>query len=139
MTTAAMNGNGTPVTRAELEADFARWKATLTAEREAAMVEEFARFKAEFKGEVHRDIAEAMSYVVERLGAQMESLRADLTYQIANAARVAAEEHRRELAIVDEKYRDLPGRVGLLERELDEHRRDNTAHGRGRRGGRSRI
>jgi hypothetical protein len=34
--------------------------------------------------------------------------------------------------VVDEKYRDLPGRVGLLERELDEHRRNPEAHGRPR-------
>lgn len=110
MTTAAMNGNGTPVTRRELK-------------------EELARLKTELKTELHGDIAGAMNMVVEHVTMQIDKLRADLTYQIANAARVAAEEHRRELAVVDEKYRDLPGRVGLLERELDEHRRDPAAHG----------
>jgi hypothetical protein len=72
MAPASMNGNGTPVTRAELKEELAR-----------------------FKTELNSDIARAMNYVVERIGVQMDQLRADLTYQIANAAQVAAEEHRR--------------------------------------------
>jgi hypothetical protein len=46
-----------------------------------------------------------MNYVVERIGVQMDQLRADLTYQIANAAQVAAEEHRRELSVIDARER----------------------------------
>jgi hypothetical protein len=132
MTTAAMNGNGTPVTRSELKEELARFKTELKTELKTDL--------EALRSDLHLDIAKAMDYVVQTLGAQMNTLRenlsrelnqvrGDLTYQIANAARVAAEEHRRELAVVDEKYRDLPGRVGLLERELDEHRRDPRAHG----------
>jgi len=102
MTTAPMNGDDRHVTRRELR-------------------EELARFKTELYG----DMAGLINHVVDHIG----KLREDLTYQIANAARVAAEEHRRELGVVDEKFRDIPSRVGLLERELDEHRRDPRAHG----------
>jgi hypothetical protein len=86
MTTAPMNGNGTYVTRAELR-------------------EELARFKTELKTELYGDMAGLINHVVEHLTEQTNKLREDLTYQIANAARVAAEEHRRELGVVDEKRR----------------------------------
>ena len=129
MTTAPMNGNETPVTRAELKEELARFKTELKTELKTERAEEFAQFKSELKTELYGDMAGLMNHVVEHLTGQMNKLRDDLTYQIANAARVAAEEHRRELAIVDEKYRDIPGRIGLVERELDEHRRDPRAHG----------
>ena len=46
------------------------------------------------RGESRVRLARAMNYVVERIGVQMDQLRADLTYQIANAAQLAAEERR---------------------------------------------
>jgi hypothetical protein len=117
MTSASMNGNGTAVTRAELKEELARFKTELKTELKTDL--------EQLKTEIHGDIASAMNYIADR----MQVMRDDLSYQIANAARVAAEEHRREIGVVDEKYRDLPARVGLLERELDEHRRDPQAHG----------
>jgi len=129
MTSASMNRNGTPVTRAELKEELARFKTELKTELKTERSEELAQFRTEFKSELYSDIAGLMNHFVEYMTGQLNQLRDDLTYQIANAARVAAEEHRRELGVVDEKYRDLPARVGLLERELDEHRRDPQAHG----------
>ena len=55
---------------------------------------------------------------------QYEALRVD----IARSARAAAEEHRRELGLLDDRYRDLPTRVATLERDLDEHRGDAALH-----------
>ena len=129
MTTAPMDGNGTPVTRAELKEELARFKTELKTELKTERAEELAQFRTEFKTELYSDMSGLMNHFVEYMTGQLNQLRDDLTYQIANAARVAAEEHRRELGVVDEKYRDLPGRVGLVERELDEHRRDPRAHG----------
>jgi hypothetical protein len=53
-----------------------------------------------------------------------------LFVEIGRAARVAAEEHRRELGVIDDRYRDLPPRVATLEREVDAHHRDAALHAR---------
>jgi hypothetical protein len=42
--------------------------------------------------------------------------------------RAAAEENRQFLAVLDDRYRDLPPRMSVLERELAEHRGDTTLH-----------
>jgi hypothetical protein len=124
MTTAAMNGDeDRPVTRRELKAELAEFKTELKAE-----------FRAEFptKQEMRSEIASAMAYVVETLGARMDRMRVDLrdelSVELARHVRAAAEENRRWFENLDDKYRDLPGRVTVLERELDEHRRDTTLH-----------
>ena len=123
MTTAPMNGDeDRPVTRRELKAELAELKAEL---------------KAEFptKQEMRGDIASAMAYVVDTIGAridrmqvEMGSMRDDLSRDLARHVRAAAEENRRFLATLDDEYRDVPGRVTVLERDLDEHRRDTTLH-----------
>ncbi len=109
-----MNGNDdAPVTRRELKA-------------------ELAEFKAELKSEIALDIASAMNYVVETLGARMDrmriELREELSVELAGHVRAAAEENRQFLAVLDDRYRDLPPRVAVLERDLDEHRRDSALH-----------
>jgi len=63
------------------------------------------------------------------IDASEERLRVD----IGRAARAATEEHRREIGVLDDRYRDLPGRVAALERGLREHIEDAAAHGRPRR------
>ena len=132
MTTAPMNGDDAPVTRRELKAELAQFKAEFKAELKA-------EFKAEFvtKEDMKREIAGAMNYVVEALGARMDrmavDLRQDLSRELAGHVRAAAEENRRFLGALDDRYRDLPGRVTVLERELDEHRRDTGLHPRRRR------
>jgi hypothetical protein len=131
MTTAPMNGDeDRPVTRRELKAELAEFKAELKAE-----------FRAEFptKQEMRSEIASAMAYVVAAIGGQFERMREDmavmrrelreeLSVELAGHVRAAAEDNRRFLATLDDKYRDLPGRVTVLERELDEHRRDTALH-----------
>jgi hypothetical protein len=92
------------------------------------IAEEFARFRAEFEIDIKTertvDIAHALAFVAER----MEEMEKRLTIEIARAARAGAEEHRREVGVIDEKYRDLPGRVAVLERDLDAHRGDRSLH-----------
>lgn len=89
------------------------------------------------RGELRQDIANAMSYVVETLGVRMDRMRIDLrdelSRELAGHVRAAAEENRRFLVALDDRYRDLPGRVTVLERELDEHRRDAALHAPRRR------
>jgi hypothetical protein len=71
--------------------------------------------------------------LVEMIQTSVSASEKRLMVEIGRAARVAAEEHRRELGVLDDRYRDLPTRVSKLERDLDEHRQDAAAHGRPRR------
>ncbi len=57
----------------------------------------------------------------------------ELLRLLARPTTASAEENRRELGVLDDRYRDLPGRVGALERGLREHVEDAAAHGRPRR------
>lgn len=87
-------------------------------------------FKQELKQELAVDIANAMNDTVETLQQSIDRLGDRLSAELARSSRAVAEEGRREIGALDDRYRDLPGRVALLERELDEHRRDGAAHGR---------
>ena len=130
MTTAAMNGDeDRPVTRRELKGELAVFPT---------------------RDEMKLEIATAMSYVVEALGAQMAAMRdelrgdmlamrdefrgdmlamrEDLSRDLARHVTASAEQTQRLIIGLDDKYRDLPGRVTVLERELDEHRRDTVLH-----------
>jgi hypothetical protein len=84
----------------------------------------------------HDTLAERLDTLAERLD-QFIQLSAErheeLLREIAGSARAAAEEHRRELGVLDDRYRDLPARVTTLEGELDEHRRDGALHSPPRR------
>jgi len=62
-----------------------------------------------------------------------EQRHQELMRQLARATTATAEEHRREVGVLDDRYRDLPGRVVALERGLREHVEDAAAHGRPRR------
>ena len=124
-----MDGSDKPVTQAQLGAGL---KAT--------------------RDELGLKIAHAVNHVVATLGARMDRMRnelredisrdfstrmsemhEDLSRELAGHVRAAAEENRQFLAVLDDRYRDLPPRVTLLERELDEHRRDAALHPRRRR------
>ena len=141
-----MNGDDTPVTRRELRKELAGFKAELLAE-------------VPTKAEMRLEITTAMAYVVDTLGARIDSMRedirqhsaamreelsrdlgqqlaatrAELSRELAGHVRAAAEENRRWIDGLDDRYRDLPGRVSVLERDLDEHRRDSALHPRRRR------
>jgi hypothetical protein len=58
----------------------------------------------------------------------MVTMREELSRELAGHVRAAAEDNRRFLATLDDKYRDLPGQVTVLERDLDAHRRDTALH-----------
>jgi hypothetical protein len=137
-----MNESRQPVTRQEL--DEALQKAL---ERHVTK-DEFGGFVQLFMQEQKRS-AETLSAMEHRLmvGIRgemaareerlMTAIRGDMTAQeerlmveIGRAARVAAEEHRREIGVLDDRYRDLPRRVDALERGLREHIEDAAAHGR---------
>jgi hypothetical protein len=133
-----MNGNDdAPVTRRELKAELAEFK---------------AEFKAELKAEISVEIATAMNYVVDTLGAslraemagmrndlsrefraEMAAMRSELSRELAGHVRAAAEENRQFLLVLDDRYRDLPPRMTMLEHELELHRRDKALHPRRKR------
>ena len=124
-----MDDDSRPVTRGELREELARFEFDLDLDR---------RF-AEQRRELSLEIAQAMNYTVETVTRTLTD-HADrwgnqLTAEIARMYRARAEENRRELRAVHDEVRGLSGRVGVLERELDEHRRDATVHVRARTGG----
>jgi hypothetical protein len=125
-----MNEDRKPVTREELQQ-------TLDQALERYVTKnEFAGFVQLFIQEQARS-AQALSAMEQRLivgiRGDMAALEERLMVEIGRAARVAAEENRLELALLDDRYRDLPGRVAALERGLREHAADAAAHGRPRR------
>ena len=147
MTTPPMNDGDRPVTQAQLVAELKATRADLRQEMAdmrgelrqemADMRGELRQEMADMRGELRQEITNAMNYVVETLGARMDRMRTELkdelSRELAGHVRAAAEENRRFLAALDDRYRDLPGRVSVLERELDEHRRDTALHGPRRR------
>ena len=131
MTTPPMNESDKPVTQAQLVAELKATRADLRQEM------------VDMRGELRQEIANAMNYVVETLGARMDRMRTDLRDELSSELATTREDLSRELARhvtasaeqtqrliigLDDRYRDLPGRVTVLERELDEHRRDSALH-----------
>jgi len=117
---------------AELRQEMGHMRAEFTQEIAGVRTElkqEIADLRTEVRGAIHH-VVEVFGNRFDRLHDEMGAMHADLSRQIAGAARAAAEENRREIGIVDDKYRDVPGRIAVLERELDEHRRDTTLHPR---------
>jgi hypothetical protein len=109
MTTSPMNDDDRPATRGELKV-----------------------LRTELVGAIH--------HVVETLGDQMAAMRSDmaamrddLSRDLARHVTASAEQTQRLIMGLDDRYRDLPGRVATLERELDAHRRDTALHPRRRR------
>jgi hypothetical protein len=161
-----MNEDGQPVTRAELSLYPTREELQQTLDRALARYvtkNEFSEFvqlvidEQERSARRHDQLVQMITATEQRLEQRLEqrfeqrleqriaateqrlvATEQRLMVEIGRAARVAAEEHRRELGVLDDRYRDLPGRVSKLERDLDEHRRDAAAHGRPRRPGRKR-
>jgi DNA anti-recombination protein RmuC len=138
-----MNDGDKPVTQAQLVAELRATRADLRQEMAdmrgelrqemADMRGELRQEMADMRGELRQEIANAMNYVVETLGARMDRMRDELSRELAGHVKAASEENRRYLGALDDRYRDLPGRVSVLERELDEHRRDSALHGSRRR------
>lgn len=64
------------------------------------------------------------------MAGQIESVADRLSAELARASQAIGEDTRRHIAALDDRYRDLPARVPLLERDLDQHRLDTTLHRR---------
>ena len=114
-----MNGDSTPVTRTQLREELARYPTR------DELREELARFvtKDEF-GQLVQTIAQQHETSMHWFAKRHE----ELLREISRSARVAAEEHRREVGVLDDRYRDLPDRLTTLERTLDAHTRDRSLH-----------
>ena len=153
-----MSDDSSPVTRAQLREELSRYPTREELREELRryptreeLREELARFvtKDEFGlfvqtvGAQHDKLWKAVEWnagETKALRAEIEQLvhlsaqrHEELLREIGRTARAAAEEHRRELGVLDDRYRDLPGRVTTLERELEEHRDDDALHSRPRR------
>jgi hypothetical protein len=99
--------------------DFGKWMHTVAQQHEllvAAIADLGQATKAGFEA------------LATELRQEMKASHEVLFVEIGRAAQVAAEEHRRELGVLDDRYRDLPARVTTLERDLDAHRRDAASH-----------
>jgi hypothetical protein len=119
------DGGDKPVTRRELTGALARFKTEFKTEFKTDLDERFAVQRRE----ISLEIAKAMNFTAERLGAQLERSTERLSREIARAS-LAGAENRLEIGALDDRYRDLPDRVAVLERGLDEHRRDMSLHRR---------
>jgi hypothetical protein len=155
-----MNGGSKPATRADLDATTVALREEIAASKDelrqeiAASKDELRQEIAASKDELRQEIAanrgeiaglradlhgidlkiaSAMNFVAERFSVQFAAFRNDMLREMARMTAANSEQNRREIGVVDEQYRDLPGRVSTLERELDEHRRDALVHRQPRR------
>ncbi len=87
----------------------------------------------ELIGAMDQRLVLMISTTEEQLRGELGAAEQRLMIEIGRAAQVASEENRREIGVLDDRYRDLPVRVAALERGLREHVEDAAAHGRPRR------
>jgi len=127
-----MNDGARPVTRDELREELARYPTREDLREELARYPTREELKEELARFVTReDVGLWMQTIAQQHQVLVSEIRAShdvLLRAIGRAARVAAEEHRRELGVLDDRYRDLPGRVTALEQGLDAHRGDAALH-----------
>ena len=102
--------------RQEMKAGHETWRQEVKASHEALFVE------------IGRAVKASHEALFVEIGRVVKSSHDALFVEIGRAARVAAEEHRRELGVLDDRYRDLPPRVSMLERTLDAHSQDAALH-----------
>ena len=131
-----MNDGDQVVTREILRQELARYPTR--EELKETLRQELARYptREELREELARfvtreDFGLWMQTIAQQHQVLVSEIRAShdvLLREIGRAARAAAEEHRRELGVLDDRYRDLPGRVTALEQGLDAHRRDAALH-----------
>lgn len=132
MASPPMNDGATPVTRDQLREELARYPTHEDLREELARYPTRDELKETLRQELARyptrdELADFMRAIVlqhDRTLASIDGLRVD----IARSARAAAEEHRLELGVLDDRYRDLPDRVTTLERTVDAHARDASLH-----------
>jgi len=81
----------------------------------------------------HGQLKGSLDALRSELREDMQKMHDDLSRELARHVTASAEQTQRLIVGLDDRYRDLPGRVTALERELDEHRRDTALHPRRRR------
>ena len=81
----------------------------------------------------HVQLRDSLADFRTELRAEFKQMHEDLLRELARHVTASAEQTQRLIIGLDDRYRDLPGRVTVLERELDEHRRDTGLHPRRRR------
>jgi hypothetical protein len=64
---------------------------------------------------------------------EMKAMERRMVDDLVAAIKANNEDLMRSFGVLEDKYKDLPGRMATVERELDEHRRDATAHRRRRK------
>ena len=77
----------------------------------------------------HAQLSESLA----DLRREMRKMHEDLSRDLARHVTASAEQTQRLIIGLDDQYRDLPGRVTVLERQVDEHRRDTALHSPRRR------
>jgi len=132
-----MNEDDEVVTRGILRQELARYPTREELREELARFvtrDEFGMWMHEI-GQQHEHLVAAIAGLRSEMRAGHETLwqamkasHDALFVEIGRAAQVAAEEHRRELGVLDDRYRDLPVRVTTLEQDLDVHRSDASLH-----------
>lgn len=96
---------------------------------------------AEFRTELRAELQQGLSFVIDTLTARMAELRTDimqhvsteiarattaskeemmrhLSTEFAKATSASNDQHRDQLTVIDDKYKDLPPRVARLERAV---------------------
>jgi len=137
-----MNDDEKPVTRGELRAELDK----LATKEQLASVEsglqrqfetfatqtatksQFETFAAQLTQVTQRQFESFEARMAHTMQKQLDAAEGRLAAEIARTATAGGEQTRHEIGVLDDRYRDLPGRVALLERELDDHRRDAAAH-----------
>ena len=89
---------------------------------------QFETFAAQLTQVTQRQFESFEVRMAKTMQKQLDAAEGRLAAEIARTATAGGEQTRREIGVLDDRYRDLPGRVALLERELDDHRRDAVAH-----------
>jgi sugar-specific transcriptional regulator TrmB len=146
-----MNESGHPVTREELREAFDEALERYVTKNEFGGFIQLVIDEQERSARRHEQVLKAITSMSRRLSAteqrivaSEDQLRGELIEQISateqrlmveigRSALASAEERRRELGVLDDRYSDLPGRVSALEQDLREHVEDAAAHGRPRR------
>jgi hypothetical protein len=99
----SMNGNGDrPVTRSELRAELAAFEQRLDEKLDQKLD--------------------------QKLDEKLAVMRRELSIELAQHVNAVSEQNREYLRILDESYRDLPGRMSLQERELRDHTSNVEIH-----------
>ena len=129
------------VTKDELDQGLSRLGAALDqglSRLGAALDQGLSRLGAEVRAELRAEFRGEMAAMEERLDARMRAYVDATADRVGveagmSAARVILEQHRAQIAVVDDKYRHLPGEVARLREDFEAHVRAPGVHKPARR------